>query len=294
MVSLVRLAAALAATALLFPVAYASDIIADFDGPVPLERLLSPEELEMEFGPASHLDDEEFESPWEVHNIGARDGFVSKAHPARYDRTHDFSQLEHNPAERVEELMPAHLEPYYDLIIYVSKAPSGPFAQQMFIFERNEARALVATHRWMISTGRERRERYFTTTPPGFFMLDPNRMVPSAYSAQWDGSAMPWAMFWDYSYRERMSGYAIHGIAPHYNRYLGNRASGGCIRLPIEHASALFRRVQSGYRGEVPVFAFDEEGGTTFRDGTVEYGENGEIRTEWGYRVLLIVDTFAG
>jgi len=33
-------------------------------------------------------------------------------------------------------------------------------------------------------------------------------------------------------------------------------------------------------------------GGTTFRNGTGERDETGRIRTEWGYRALLIVDTF--
>ncbi len=282
------LAAGVAAV-FVFSVAYASQPPPDFSDAAPLERLLSPEELEMEFGPASRFDRDGFENPW-----AERGGLVSKAHPARYDRTRDLSLMTNSPIARVERLLPDHLNEFYDLILYVSKAPEGPFAQQMFVFERDEARALELTDRWLISTGRERRERYFTTTPPGLFMLDPNRMVPAAYSAQWDGSAMPWAMFWNYSYTTRMSGYAIHGIAPRYQQYLGSRASGGCVRLPLAQAEGLFRRVQSEFRGNVPIFPFNHERGTTSRDGSVVRDENGDVQTEWGYRVLLIVDTFAG
>lgn len=275
--------------AICFSVAYASPDPSDFSDAAPLERLLTPEELEMEFGPASQFDFEGFESPWT-----SSDEFVSKVTMSAYNRTRDLSLLENSPSARVERLLPDHLNEFYDLILYVSKATDGDFAQQMFIFERTEDGTLDLTDRWLVSTGRERRERYFTTTPPGLFMLDPGRMYPSAYSAQWDGSAMPWAMFWNYAYTDRMSGYAIHGIAPRYQRYLGQRASGGCVRLPIEHASALFRRVRSEHAGQVPVFTFNEDTGTTSRDGTVERDADGNIVTEWGYRVLLIVDTFAG
>ncbi len=68
----------------------------------------------------------------------------------------------------------------------------------------------------------------------------------------------------------------------------------GCVRLSCDHAEKLYDRVQEKFRGRVPRFAFDYVTGTTFRDGTVQRGENGEIQTEWGYRVLLIVDTFGG
>lgn len=253
-----------------------------------LEELLSPEEMAMEFGPASRLEESGF-VPWEEYTDD-----VSKVHSARFDRTQDLSGLEVTPDDRITSLMPEHLEPYFDLVLYISKAESGPLAQQIFIYERGEAGSLELTDRWLVSTGREAQEQYFTTTPSGFFMLDPHRFIRRAYSAQWNGSSMPNAMFFNYSYRDRMSGYAIHGILPNYNRYLGRRASGGCVRLSYDHSTALFNRVQGHYQGNVPIFAFDEAGGTTFRDGTVEYDENGQIRTEWGYRVLLIVDTFAG
>ncbi len=285
---LMPLATIIAAT-IFFSVAYAAPEPLDLSAAAPLERLLTPEELEMEFGPASQFDLDGFVNPWHPE-----DDMVSKVTLSRYNRTLDLSLMTNSPIDRVERLVPDHLNEFYDLILYVSKATDGPFAQQMFIFERTEDGTLDLTDRWLVSTGRERRERYFTTTPPGLFMLDPRRMVRSAYSAQWDGSAMPWAMFWNYAYTNRMSGYAIHGIAPRYQRYLGRRASGGCVRLPIEHASALFNRVQRHYHGEVPIFTFNDETGTTSRDGTVQRDADGNIMTEMGYRVLLIVDTFAG
>ncbi len=253
-----------------------------------LESFLTPEEMEMEFGPASRMGEDDV-SPWAEY-----DEDIAKVSPSLFERTEDLSTLEVNPSDRIAELMPAHLDPYFDMVLYISKAPEGPLAQQMFIYEREPSGNLALTDRWLVSTGREQRERYYTTTPPGFFMLDPRRFVSRAYSAQWNGSSMPNAMFFNYSYRSRMSGYAIHGIVPRYHRYLGRRASGGCVRLSYDHSASLFNRVEGHFGGLVPIFAFDEVGGTTFRDGTVEYDENGDIRTEWGYRVLLIVDTFGG
>jgi len=286
---LVALLAPLMVTISLVPSAsFAEDTIAIVEPNKPAEHFMTVAELVGEFGPASVLPEGEID-PWPDDGDD-----IAKDELARYDRTSDLSGLEVSPLERIYELTPDDIEPYFDLVLYVSKAEAGPLAQQIFIYERNGARTLELTDRWLVSTGRERREQYFTTTPAGLFQLDPNRFVANAYSARWDGSSMPNAMFFNYSYRERMSGYAIHGISPRYQQYLGQRASGGCVRLSYDHSTALFNRIEGNYQGEVPIFPFNEMGGTTFRDGTVDYDENGEIRTEWGYRVLLIVDTFAG
>src|ERR1700692_499093 len=40
-------------------------------------------------------------------------------------------------ALRVRDSVPAHLYPYFNVYLYVSKAASGPWAQQMFIFHKN-------------------------------------------------------------------------------------------------------------------------------------------------------------
>lgn len=242
-----------------------------------------------------------------------------------YTPPEDASGLVRDPAERVREMVPAHLYPHFDLYIYVNKAVHGLWAQQMFVYDRVEtqppadaveavdpapvAETVARTEtapvldqeaqdtldlnlrwRWLVSTGREQRERYWTTTPIGLFRLDPHRFFARGWSTQYQ-VAMPWAMFFDYDYRTRKSGYAIHAAVPKYHNHLGRRASAGCIRLSLVHAEDLFKLISEGeYRAPVPEFPFDEEEGLTFRDGRVETDENGDTVMVDGYRVLLIID----
>ncbi len=146
------------------------------------------------------------------------------------------------------------------------------------------------TDRWLVSTGRERRERYFTNTPTGLFRLDENRMYRFVRSYQWNGAPMPFAMFFDYDYRTRKSGYAIHAASRRYERFLGRRASGGCVRLSLAHAEELFERVREGYEGYVPDFPRHPVSGYTRKDGVMMRDDEGRLVVEPGYRVLLVID----
>lgn len=200
------------------------------------------------------------------------------------------------PATRVREMVPAHLVPHFDLYLYVNKAVSGLWAQQMYVYEKVEDETLPDGYdfrldkRLLASTGREKFERYHTTTPTGLFRLDRTRFFPSAISYQWNGTAMPWAMFFDYNYTTRKSGYAIHAAIPDYNRNLGQRASAGCVRLYLNYAEDLFKRVQANHKGQVPEFTFDEEAGTTNRKGEMLLQEDGTPVMKSGYRVLVVID----
>ncbi len=255
----------------------------------------------------------------------------------------DPAHLGRSPKAHMLKKIPAHLYPYFDLFLYVNKAQSGPWAQQMFVFEKvrtaggartldpvtaapdietsdegapNEATpreetgsgqplsvpatpkdqppqtlAVTLTDRWLISTGRERRERYFTETPTGLFRLDRSRFYTFIRSRQWDGAAMPHAMFFDWDYRHRKTGYAIHAAGRSTERRLGRRASGGCVRLSRAHAKQLFERIRSGrYNGDIPEFPFDETEGLTARDGRLVRDENGQPVLKSGYKVLLVID----
>ncbi len=205
----------------------------------------------------------------------------------------DGATLPVSPEARVLEMVPAHLHDHFDMYLYVSKAVEGVWAQQMFVFEKPDGAAgrdLALTARLQVSTGREQEERYWTGTPTGLFRLDKDRFFEEAWSYQWDGVAIPWSMFFDYSYRTRKSGYAIHAAIPEFENALGRRASAGCIRLSMEHAEWLFKRVRTEFAGPMPVFPFDHEVGLTKTDGTVSRDGEGNVVMTPGYKVLVVID----
>ncbi len=199
-------------------------------------------------------------------------------------------------AQRVHEKVPADLAPYFDIYIYVSKAraSAGPWAQHMFVFHKKDDGTLVYEDSFAISTGRERQEKYFTATPAGLFELDPNRFVRWHRSATWNGGAMPWAMFFNYSYRTRMTGVALHGAIGREIPHLGSRASGGCVRMPMDKVEAMFLRLKNTTRGRVPVLAFDEARGTTNVRGQMMRDSAGNPILADGIKALVIIDTYPG
>jgi hypothetical protein len=75
---------------------------------------------------------------------------------------------------------------------------------------------------------------------------------------------------------------------------IGRRASGGCVRLPIARANALYHRFHKDARGQVPVFTFDEARGTTNVTGTVAQDEQGNVLLADGLRVLVVIENYAG
>ena len=198
-------------------------------------------------------------------------------------------------AKRVSAKVPAALAPYFDTFIYVSKAADGPWAQRLFLFHKNADGTLAFEESFAVSTGRERAEQYFTATPTGLFELDVHRFFPMARSAKWDDAQMPWAMFLNYSYRTQMAGVALHAaIGAHELALIGHRASGGCVRLPLLKANALYHRFLKEERGQVPVFAFDQARGTTNVEGNVVLDAAGNVELADGLRVLVIIDNFGG
>ena len=229
-------------------------------------------------------------------NIGAASSALSVAPARKTGETRNSSDILAASAvkARLDALVPAYLRSYFDLYLFVSKARLGGAAQRMFIFERDVAQGFAFSQMWLVSTGREQAEQYFTTTPAGLFKLDPQRFFTLTHSQRWRGAAMPHAMFFDYRYRTRASGLAIHAASRSAVADLGNRASGGCVRLHPDNARALFETIKAKYAGKVPEFVFDEQNGTTNRQGKVVRNEKGRIVLADGYRVLLVVDDFAG
>ncbi|MEI9886552.1 MAG: L,D-transpeptidase [Rhizomicrobium sp.] len=196
-------------------------------------------------------------------------------------------------AGRLRAKIPSELYDYFDIYLYVSKAASGSLAQHLYMFHKDGANNLVFEQSFPVSTGREQYERYFTTTPTGLFELDPDRFEVSHYSRTWHAQ-MPWAMFLNATIRGRQTGIALHSSGNAHARLLGNRASGGCVRLPPDKAAELFRRFQAEARGDVPLFAFDSARNRTSGEGAVMHYADGRPVLVPGYRVLLFIEDYPG
>lgn len=201
--------------------------------------------------------------------------------------------LQADAASRLRAKIPAELYAYFDVYLYVSKAAGGSLAQHMYVFHKDAASNVVFEQSFPVSTGRERHEKYFTTTPTGLFELDPNRFERIHYSRTWHGAAMPWAMFLNATLKGTQTGIALHSASSHVAE-LGNRASGGCVRLPPDKAAELFQRFQAQERGMVPIFTFDVARRRTNGDGLVLRDTAGHPVLTPGYRVLLFIEDYPG
>jgi lipoprotein-anchoring transpeptidase ErfK/SrfK len=195
--------------------------------------------------------------------------------------------------EHLRSRVPSDALRFFDVVLYVSKAGEGPWAQHMFVFHRADDGSLVYEQNFPVSTGREHHEKYFTSTPTGIFELDPARFEPMHYSHTWHGAPMAWAMFLDYTLRGRQVGIALHSAGPHIAD-LGHRASGGCVRLPPEKASELYHRFQAEERGMVPVWAFNSASNTTSTMAEMVRGPAGQPLMQEGYKVLLVIEDYPG
>lgn len=183
-------------------------------------------------------------------------------------------------------------------VIVINKADSGPYAQMMRLYENG---TLIKTTN--ISTGREGlelrrkkpvcagapRKSYWSQTPTGFYT--PKYLEAQHTSSSWD-SEMPFAIFFDID-----NGLALHQVYSKYEKYLGQRASGGCIRQDPATAEDLFNRVRETRGATVPLIQVD---GSPVLDqnGYVQYSN----RQEWtnprtgetvefdNYSALIIVE----
>jgi lipoprotein-anchoring transpeptidase ErfK/SrfK len=214
-------------------------------------------------------------------------------------RTEDEIPLFDSAERRMFATVPDEIEGYFDLFMYVSKSNRGPFAQRMFVFQRDGDGKIIPYAEWTVSTGREKVELHHerkvrTTTPEGMFALDPDRFYKRYWSKTWDGAPMHYAMFYDLMNNGRQSGLAIHAaIGDDKIRRLGKRDSAGCIRLSPKHAKELFYKIRNTTQGRVPAFALNEKGSTD-RWGAVVRDETGVMMLQDGYRAVLLVENYDG
>ena len=201
--------------------------------------------------------------------------------------------------QRLQESLTGDLLDHFDLFVYVSKAKAGPWAQRMYVFQKQPDRDLYQLYDWPISTGREEIEPtplgqpVPTSTPAGYYELDPGRFYAQYRSEQW-GEPMAYAMFLKWIDHGVKTGLAIHAAPDDALDQLGARASAGCVRLAPENARILFTLIHDSYKGDVPALAYDKTTQTVMNNGMLERDESGNLKFEPGFRVLVLIDEYGG
>jgi lipoprotein-anchoring transpeptidase ErfK/SrfK len=199
---------------------------------------------------------------------------------------------------RLKDKLTPDMVRHFELIVYVSKARSGLLGQRMLVVQNKDG-ALKPLHEWPVSTGREQDEisprgrASFTATPKGYYELDPDRMYRRYHSWNWDQD-MPYAMFFNWERRGVETGLAIHAATGKDVDKLGKRASAGCVHLAPEHAASLYHLILHDYSGHVPRFAYNQSTDTMSNSGNFMRDKDGQLKMSRGYRVLVIIDDYAG
>lgn len=199
---------------------------------------------------------------------------------------------------RLQQRLGPDMLTHFDLFLYVSKSERGPLAQRMYVF-RKQKEGLVPAYEWTASTGREKVEvnargrSVITTTPIGYYQLDPQRMYPRYRSASWDQD-MGNTMFLDWERGGAQTGLAIHAATPSDIAKLGSRASGGCVHLAPENAATLYQMIRENYRGTVPRFTYDAKSRADGNRGEFLRMSDGGLQLRDGYRVLVVLEDYSG
>lgn len=160
----------------------------------------------------------------------------------------------------------------YPIVVVVNKKDYGYEAQTAKVYENGEL-----TYEWKVSTGREQWEVaksgrfYFTATPRGYFY--PYNLIRRHWSGTWD-ALMEYSVFFN-------GGVALHATTPDHYRLLGQRASGGCVRLRKENAQYLFNRIREVGKGLVPIVK---------RNGTLARDRKGRIIRGIRWNTLVVVE----
>ncbi len=201
--------------------------------------------------------------------------------------------------QRLRDNLTSEMLANFELFLYVSKADAGPWAQRMYVFQKQSSGDLKLLYNWPVSTGREKIEfnpagrRVVTETPPGYYELDPRRSYAHYDSAEW-GKPMPYAMFFNWVKEGNQTGLAIHAADGDDEKLIGKRASAGCIHLTQADARTLFTLIRTQYRGLAPRFAIDRRTGTMSNEGILMHDAEGHVKLAEGYKVLIFIENFGG
>jgi hypothetical protein len=167
-------------------------------------------------------------------------------------------------------------------IIVINKADRGSDKQTLRLYRNGILKEFTR-----VSSGRENFEKgcgpnqlpkrdhcshrsYWSQTPVGYF--DVNELVENYFSRLWE-TWMPYAVFFE-------SGIATHQAPAGTEGKLGQRASGGCIRLHPTSAPVVYNLVQNAGKGLIPKI---------LRSGEVAKTVQGDIIRIQGYKTLVIV-----
>ena len=201
--------------------------------------------------------------------------------------------------DRLKASLTSEMAENFSLFLYVSKADSGPWAQRMYVFQKQANGDLNLLYNWPVSTGREQVElnpqghQLTTTTPPGYYELDPHRSYEHYTSTEW-GQKMPYAMFFNWVKDGNQTGLAIHAASGDDVAKLGSRASAGCVHLSEDNARTLFAMIHSQYKGLAPRFAYDRRTGTMSNQGILMHDASGNLKMANGYKVLIFIEDYGG
>ncbi len=218
--------------------------------------------------------------------------------PSDPNQFHVFSG-QHVVVPTDEESYLNHLTPelvsHYDVILYVDKNAKGGVAQRVIWLEKplegNAWNHWRPRYVWRTSTGRERQEeKGFSGTPTGIYNLHGTRQHAYYESRLFDGSPMPFTMFIDHKNTwGGGSGIAFHAAPTYAHHKLGNRASGGCMRLHYDNARYMFHTLRANHRGYVPKMAYLDNGSTNLT-GHIMHDEFGRVVKRKGVKALVVID----
>ena len=201
--------------------------------------------------------------------------------------------------DRLKNSLTSEMVENFSLFLYVSKADAGPWAQRMYVFQKQPSGDLALLYNWPVSTGREEVElnpqghQLKTDTPSGYYQLDPHRSYEHYTSSEW-GQKMPYAMFFNWEKDGNQTGLAIHAASGDDVAKLGHRASAGCVHLSEDNARTLFAMIHSQYKGLAPRFAYDRRTGTMSNQGILMHDASGNLKMAEGYKVLVFIEDYGG
>ncbi|MEK6579056.1 MAG: L,D-transpeptidase [Bdellovibrionota bacterium] len=208
---------------------------------------LSPEELIQELGLVEGSTSGDFQKP-------SQERFLSA--PPKLEYISEPTEADLKSAE---------------IVIVVNKEASGEVAQTVRVYRDG-----AELFRFSASTGREKWEHsksgrdYFSRTPVGYFR--PTKLIEKYWSNTW-AAWMPNAVFFT-------GGIALHATSEAHYKELGQRASGGCVRLTLEDSEILFDLVSHLEKRPVQAIA---------QDGKLLLDKKGNPVMVNNYDVIVIV-----
>lgn len=234
------------------------------------------------------------ETPVDLREPAASQEHVSELEDATGSQSID------DVASHLKQSLTSEAFDSFDLFVYVDKAATGPFAQHMYVFQKNDQGGLGLLYDWPVSTGRDATETdahghlQSTYTPRGFYELDADRLYEDHTSGQWD-EPMPYAMFFNWKPNGHKTGLAIHGTGNEGETELGKPASAGCVRLSLENAHTLFDLIRTKFRSPAtPQLAYLDGGTDTSSEGLLLHDSDGRLQTADGYSVIVAIDNYDG